>query len=239
MTQEISFSGLAAIPSDYTAPDGQLDLACNLINEDGSQGPFGTPRTILDIGTGRRLFLHRVGDQTRFLTYDPGSADLIWIATQTLSSDPVALTDPVTIFTAREQTIISVTSVGYVIVLCSDLFTHYAWYNPVAGAYIYLGTHLPDMQLQFGLRLHYESEFLAKQDFEVLDATGSNSISTPDDLWENFTSLSYHVNGQQLHMDGLFCKSDPVPFFENFFLVKGTEYKFHSLAALIRILRIP
>lgn len=46
MNKEIRYSGYTAQPSDYDAPDGQLSLAINLINEDGAITPIPGPRRL-------------------------------------------------------------------------------------------------------------------------------------------------------------------------------------------------
>lgn len=95
MNKEIRYSGYTAQPSDYDAPDGQLSLAINLINEDGAITPILGPRhlfkmplnTVYDgtdtpapqpddcfihtLSDGHKHLLVRYGDMLLYTPFDP------------------------------------------------------------------------------------------------------------------------------------------------------------------------
>lgn len=76
MIKELRYGGQTANPSDYDAPDGDLDLSVNIINEKGALQPLFEPDQFLFLGhsgyydshaDAKVLMIHRVSGQLNYI----------------------------------------------------------------------------------------------------------------------------------------------------------------------------
>ena len=170
MIKELQYKGYATEPSDYECPDGQLATTLNLINEDNQLKPVFQPSELAVLPEAHEIvFIHKTASFVHYILLykiqDEGStyydARLKWIDAAVIDN---ASSRPVTAETINSHltTIphrsfytqkISVYAIGNtLLVFEKGVGIHYIlWSN---NAYKYLGTHLPEIKLSFGLQGH-------------------------------------------------------------------------------------
>lgn len=145
MNKEIRFTGYTASASDYTAPDGELALALNLLNEDGSLRQIQPPVLRLSIIPGHKLLrIHRVPGQENYILSDAAGV-LLWMPVDSPVRDSSAAVPipfkspvgPITFITTIGNTLCAATSDGVQYFLWKD------------GAYLHLGLRPPMVNAQF------------------------------------------------------------------------------------------
>lgn len=153
MNQEITFDGFTAVPSDYECPDGTLAASINLLPEDGSLHPLFPPR-----------ILHTPGPDTRVHLIHQGTGYRHYIATLTVRDTGTDALRRLYYFTDDDPSprlitgflpgaqLHAVRAVGNTLIaLTSESMFYFLW-RPDEGAYVTLGTHLPELHLSFGLQ---------------------------------------------------------------------------------------
>lgn len=144
MQKEIPFGGLSAIPDDYQCPDGHLDIAYNLIPEDGHLTPILQPHVVATLGK-EIVFIHRTAAFTHYIARS-GHALHCYVE---LSDNA---TSAVIKQFSNDVTILSFNAIGNtLIVLCSDGMHYFLWKSQ-NNAYADLGSHIPELPLSFGLQ---------------------------------------------------------------------------------------
>lgn len=113
MTQEINLSSLAAVPDDYNAPDGQLDLSLNLINEDNALRPVMQPLPVEDTKgiLGNTVFIHQTTSFRHFITLT-STGQIGWID----AKEPT-ICNPIDI--SPSANISRISSIGNVLIILS------------------------------------------------------------------------------------------------------------------------
>lgn len=153
MIKEIKYNGFTETPSDYESPDGDLASALNLVNEDEALRPVASPTTLFTLPSDYRVvFIHRNSGYKHYIVQC--QKKLYWI-------DEPAQGTALTVgnFTSNNLLkdfsyldIYDFNSVGNTfIMLASDGIHYILWKSNVEG-YKYLGTHIPEMPLTFGLQ---------------------------------------------------------------------------------------
>jgi len=151
MIKEVKYGGFSANPNDHEALEGDLAVAMNLIPEDGTVRPVLPPAKVFDIpNRARILCVHRTAAFHHYVCLD-GTA-LKWLDKDGTEPPESFIRD----FAGAE--VIKVEPVGNTLVVLAVDGVHYIlWKN---GAYRYLGTHLPELDLRFELAdaKEYESD---------------------------------------------------------------------------------
>lgn len=167
MKKELRYNGYTANPSDYECNDGDLALAIGLIPEDGSLRPVLPPAEIMDVGIGNVIkYVHETSDYKHYILMS-SDGTLSWIRNN--NSAPTILHN----FSVK---VYQVTGIGNTLVILADDGMHYFLWK--GGRYIYLGTHLPECPLSFGL----QGEMKQSDEFEI----SFDGISE-DKLYDEFT----------------------------------------------------
>lgn len=158
MKKEIRYNGLTTVPSDYQAPDGDLSLSLNLINEDSALRPLQLPESQQETGVPvATIFIHKTAGLVRYIVAGQDNA-YSWAD----SGDPETLTP-----LAAIPGFIQITAVGNTLVILTDRgMRYFLWKN---DRYLDLGSHLPETNLSFGLKGHMED-------------SGLFTVSLPDDI---------------------------------------------------------
>lgn len=147
MNKEVKYSGYSSQPSDYESQDGQLATAINLIPEDGALKPIFPPKLVKEMDdNGKVVFIHKTASFVNYIIYSQNST----ITYQGKdSTSPPQLIDPVfyalggvTHFNAVGNTLLAFTPTG---------IHYYLWKD---NAYVYLGDHVPEIDISFGLIGH-------------------------------------------------------------------------------------
>ena len=189
MIKNIRYNGYTAQPSDYDAPDGDLAVALNLINENNSLHPAKLPVARFNVGADRRVFLHRVGANTNYIAYQPATGSLAWIGTEADGK----FANEHSIETAGSiGKIIDITSVGYIIIVSTDQNIYYIRYNAVKDAYTFLGNKIPDVRINFGLKLNFTFSDKVHKDFEPKNKSDEPDYDpSKEDVWKPYFMFSY------------------------------------------------
>lgn len=157
MTQEIKLSGLSTIPDDYQAPDGSLAVSLNLICEDAHLKALQQPSKICQLPERCRvMFVHKTSAFTNYIIYEVGTNDNIlhWVGEEDIHSDSTVQSiisgQSQVVRNYENRTIGKIVSVGNTLEVLADDGVHYSIWK--GNEYFYLGTHMPELTLSFGLQ---------------------------------------------------------------------------------------
>lgn len=149
MIKEIKYNGYTVTPSDYECEDGDLDMASNLVQEDGALQPILPPLEEFGIGANYRLvFIHKVKPEYQYILFNTNTEDnKLYRTTQDRASqgeNPIVIDD-----TESFADFHHVDAVGNTLIVFTESQTvYYLWKG---NTYQKLGNHLPDVNLSFGL----------------------------------------------------------------------------------------
>lgn len=150
MIQEIKYTGFSANPSDYEAPDGELAMAMGMVPEDDALKPVLPPKRLMSLGADKNVvFIHQTAAFKHYIVLD-SSTNIVYFIDAADDSDTPTLTR---VYQFPSSTAIyGFNAVGNTILVLTDSGMHYVlWKNDDEG-YLYLGTHLPELPITFGLR---------------------------------------------------------------------------------------
>ena len=144
MNKDIKYNGYSAQPSDYECQDGDLAVAINLIPEDGALKPVLPPKLVKAIGeNGKVAFLHEPSAFTNYILYGSNSQITYQKKDSTAAPQPIDtnynILYGVSHFNSVGNTLLAFTETG---------IHYYLWKD---NAYVYLGDHLPEIDVSFGL----------------------------------------------------------------------------------------
>lgn len=148
MIKDIKYSGFTAAPSDYESPDGDLAAVIGLVPDVGHLKPIVPPKELFSLAGGMSVrFIHETTSIRNYIVFDPSDNSLSYTA------------DGDTITSLRDfddATIHAINAVGNtLVVLASDGMHYFLWKPAVTGtpaAYKYLGSHIPECPISFGLQ---------------------------------------------------------------------------------------
>ena len=144
MNQEIKYSGFSAVPSDYECSDGSLAVSINLLQEDGALKPILAPSEVMQLQDGEIVkFIHKTSSFTHYIILDPATNIVSWTDDGTASTQLYNFT--------KSRTIHNINAIGNTIVILADNGMHYFLWKSVSEGYLYLGTHMPECPISFGL----------------------------------------------------------------------------------------
>lgn len=172
MIKDIKYSGYSAVPSDYECQDGTLAQSVNLINENGSLSSILPPKVKLSLGKEYKvLLIHETSAMKHYIVQNTTTSMLYWIDAQSTDNKLTEL--------EALKSLISVSAVGNTIVILYDGGMKYWLWK--TDSYIFLGTHLPECPISFGL----QGEFVTGDEFEIeydeITWSGDNSLTTSTD----------------------------------------------------------
>lgn len=178
MIKDIRYGGLTASPSDYESPDGDLDMAINLIPKDGALRPVRAPKVVGSLQQGERLlFVHTINDNTRHLIIRK-DATLYYATAADAERTPIAdYADDV-----------SCAATGNVLcVFGPSVFDHYVF---LRGKYRPFSTDDYSVTILFGLdaSMRTQSKVIPRV---IKDAAGA-SVAT----WQNVTRHDFSYKHQ-------------------------------------------
>lgn len=154
MDKEIRYTGQTAAPSDYDCADGYLALSMNLWPENGALKPVLQPKFILNTGNPARVVrcVHSTASYKHYIaTYtDDDGLELSYFYFDENGTAQRSLID-----SGLRYAVTDITAVGNTIVLLTDEgLQYYLWQN---SSYKYIGDHLPELHLAFGLKGRMEA----------------------------------------------------------------------------------
>lgn len=234
MNQEVKYTGFTAVPSDYDAADGQLAVAINVVPEDNELKPVFQPHLVLDLKCDQTITTGADGVTTTQTFTEPrvvyihktASIEhlIILVTVDTTVGDANATREYALYWLERDATeavyedknkISAVTgfnhvnAIGNTLMIFADGSIQYVlWKKPEEAEeayYLYLGDHIPHVQLSFGLvgelinqTTDYNSDRTKDHDYSVpFDKTNSFSTS----LQSNETIQSQVTEGVMAHVN--------------------------------------
>lgn len=153
MQKEIIYSGFSTVPSDHDTVDGTLATSLNLINHDGALHPIPAPDVVLTLPNPLYyvIFIHKTTAFTHYIIAHRVEKSLWWI--------PEGIPNP-TLSDFRhihtfDSPVTAIQSIGNTLIAINEQGMHYMLWKGEDSDYKYLGQHLPECELNFGL----QSEF--------------------------------------------------------------------------------
>lgn len=152
MLKEIKYNGFTATPSDYECPDGDLATLINLVPEDGALQPVKHPLSLFTLPEGYSVFfIHEGSGYKHFIIRNEQS--LYWIDEPeqgtTLAASSFTTSNRLKTYDSGID-IYDVKAIGNtLVVLASDSLHYFLWKD---NSYNYLGSHLPELPISFGLQ---------------------------------------------------------------------------------------
>lgn len=146
MIKDIKYSGYTAQPSDYQSPDGDLAVSLNLINEDGAMAGIQSPKKEREMPSEgiNVLFVHKTATYTHYIAFDTSNFRLRYSVG--INGSFVEIPDH------SFYSINHINAVGNTLLVFTESDIHYLLWQD--NSYTYLGTHLPEVSISFGLVGH-------------------------------------------------------------------------------------
>lgn len=204
MIKELQYKGYATEPSDYECPDGLLATSLNLINEDEQLKPVFQPSELAELPSGYKVvYIHDTNTFTHYVLLDTNTNKLYWIDESIITDAAVKPVSSATIETELAQTypsrelysfgslqIYNVNGIGNTLIVLTDSGMHYLLWKGDTEGYLYLGTHLPELPISFGL----QGEVVRTDVFSIsFNGIGEGS------LWNEFSDENKsRITGQVL-----------------------------------------
>lgn len=144
MNKEVKYNGYSAVPSDYECQDGDLAVSINLIPEKGALKPILPPKVVKAMGeNGKVAFIHETSAFTHYILYGSDSCIFYQKKDSTTAPQPIDNNNNylygVSHFNSVGNTLLAFTSTG---------IHYFLWKD---NSYIYLGDHVPEIDVSFGL----------------------------------------------------------------------------------------
>lgn len=229
MNKDIRYNGYTTAPSDYECPDGELSASVNLIAEDGELKPVPASETILALLPMQKLLLvHQTDNGSNFIIAHGDinqDFDLLWLhKTADKTIHPQSSENSVKI--GSFSGFVDIKALGNIILLSLSSSLIYIRYIPQEDSYIVLGDSIPDINIDFALRLNFVSE---RYEAPLI------KIKSPD-YWDKTTDDSWKLlYAHELTPVKLipiyigtekYFYTDAVALDPDIVLKKGVEYKF-------------
>lgn len=215
---EITFSGLANVPSDYNATDGLLAAAINLINEDGALRPIAPTTTVMQLDPGQRVTcLHTTADYEHYIVIDDRAGTLLWCNRPADAGKP-ALSNLAVMadLDGSPTAVLQVTPIGNTLVVLTDAGMQYFLWRENDKAYKYLGSKMPEVRLEFALEGRMMWNLVDNAYIEIDTFNSSNWLTTDfqsnnQKLWNDYAAprLLESINVLRMKNKEPFC----FPFF--------------------------
>lgn len=178
MIQEIKYNGITTVPSDYECPDGDMSGMINAVIEDGVVRPLCPPKSIYTPPPGSTVkYIHKVnnGERTNYILIDDNT--LYWYDSEETDENKQykSIKDILKIK--------SVNAIGNTLVVIADEGMHYILWKADEQDYKYLGTHIPDLPISFGLQGYMRLFSVDSEDKK------DNGFEVSHDSIEDYTSL--------------------------------------------------
>ena len=151
----INYGGHTAQPADDISRDGDLDYVVNLCNENEALTVSEAPIDMGSIPSGWKvLFVHNNSAYRHLIVYNSVSMEIGWldfpsdVISVQYKEDDVHVLPGVTFPDVNK-----IVGVGNTLIIFTPADIHYLlWKSDKAGGYIYLGDHIPEIELSFGLQ---------------------------------------------------------------------------------------
>lgn len=187
MIKETKLGGFSAIPLDYEAPDGDLSTALGVVSENGALCPILQPKTVMTFSKPSLKVVH-IHDTTVFhyyIVHDTDTGDVYCTGKEQESASELHL-----IHSFGATRIYNFATIGNTLLVLTEEGMHYFLWKNVNDRYLYLGTHLPECPISFGLQI----EVVRTDEFSIsFDGIDESSLFTSDFSDDNKTKITSQV----------------------------------------------
>lgn len=144
MIKELKYNGYTAGTSELECADGDLATAINVITENGSLVPIAAPNEIFSLQSDQKvLFVHKASDYCNYIVKETqGMSVSFYPFIGTEAKDPILTLE-------EGEEYVDINAIGKILVISTSKHLHYIRWKD--GEYIYLGTQIPDVRIEFGL----------------------------------------------------------------------------------------
>ena len=192
MIKEIQYKGYSTEPSDYECSDGQLATSLNLVSEENQLKPVFQPTALFELTSGYVVkYIHKTSTFTHYILYNSTQNKLQWFDDSVITGAAVKPVPWTTIQTELaiaspshdlrsfgNVTIYDVNGIGNTLIALTSEGMHYFLWKGDTDGYLYLGTHLPELPISFGL----QGEVVRTDTFSIsFNGIGENNI------WDEFS----------------------------------------------------
>lgn len=184
MIKEIKYNGYTATPSDYECPDGDLAGMMNVVPDNGDLKPVLPPTTLFTFDNKKKVaFIHETAKFKHYIIIDTTNNKMSWFDDGAKPSADTGVIPTTELKTFGSNTeVFQVNAIGNTLVAQCDNGMHYFLWKGDKEGYLYLGTHLPELPISFGL----QGEMKRTDEFEItFDAI---SYETNNTTWNTLTS---------------------------------------------------
>lgn len=151
MIKEIRYKGFTETPSDYECPDGDLAALVNIVPEDETLRPILPPTDVFTLPNGYEvMFIHQNTGYKHYIIRNGNT--LYWIDHTSLPDDPTQTVTPSSSLHTFTGGIYGVNAIGNTLVVLTPDGMHYILWKGTTDGYKYLGTHIPELPISFGLQ---------------------------------------------------------------------------------------
>lgn len=176
MIKEIKYNGFTSVPSDYECQDGDLAASINIVPEDGQLKIINQPTVIMTLpSTSQRvLFIHEATGYKHYIIYDDSAHKILWL--NSLSGTPVEI--------GYFYDVTHCNAVGNTLLVFTKTAIHYLLWKDTE--YKNLGTHLPNIEVSFGLVGHPRLFSVSDSSHSTFTVNFAEGLS----IWGLYTELS-------------------------------------------------
>ena len=168
-----------ANPSDYECPDGDLAMSVGLVPEDGALKPVLPPKVLFSLGENQKVvFIHQTSAFKYYIILDTSTNETFFTDGDTESAQ---FLQHLYNFPSAVE-IYSFNSVGNTLIALTSTGAHYLLWKSLSEGYLYLGTHLPECPISFGL----QGEMIRDDEFTI---NFDNIDFFDGDVWKDFTDI--------------------------------------------------
>ena len=187
MIKETKLGGFSAIPLDYESPDGDLSTALGTVSENGALCPILEPKIIMTFSKPSLKVVH-VHDTTTFhyyILHDTDTGDVYCTDKEQEDEPELHL-----IHNFGATKLYNFATIGNTLLVLTEQGIHYFLWKNKNDRYLYLGTHLPECPISFGLQI----EVVRTDEFSIsFDGIDEASLFTSDFTDDNKTKVTSQV----------------------------------------------
>lgn len=160
MIKETRLGGFSAMPPDYEAQDGDLSTALGVVSENGSLSPMLEPSIVMTFPkkSMRVVCVHETSVFHYYIVHDTETGDVFYTE-QGQVGTPIL--NAVHSFEATR--IYGFATIGNTLLVLTEEGMHYFLWKSKAKGYQFLGTHLPECPISFGL----QTEVVRTDEFSI------------------------------------------------------------------------
>lgn len=176
MIKEIKYNGYTTVPSDYECQDGDLATSINIVPEDGQLKIINQPTVIMTLPSEsqRVMFIHETTAYKHYIIYDESTNKILW--QNGLTGTPAEI--------GYFYGTTHCNAVGNTLLVFTKTDIHYILWEDTD--YKNLGTHLPEIEVSFGLVGHPRLFSISDKDKSTFTVNFAEKLSIRD----SYTELS-------------------------------------------------